>query len=232
MIEGEYKLVKTHSSNHFEEKTVQAGDNKVLGFNSTLDPKAISLLKKTNNAPVEAERIYGTQWYCDTTDRVYTWMGAWVDLHNTFPVKVTIPPPAVGDLYHGGVVGFVNENVIIIVCTNPLDTGHIFYSNYMLLSDTQAWINEINDGSLIDTGYYDWFMPYADTQPLLTEFVVEKIINDGDEPDVTVHGLYWWVNPEDSNLEAYKWDGLSLSSALFTESDINSVYAIRIEQIN
>lgn len=87
MLEGEYKFIKTNSMSSFDEKTIKVEDNTVLAFDESLNPKPSKLLDNINEPPAE-HRIYGTRWYCQLTDRIYTWMGAWIDLHNTFPSAV------------------------------------------------------------------------------------------------------------------------------------------------
>lgn len=83
MATGDYKLIKMNSSSSFDEKTVQAESGNILGFDSELNPKSIDLLSNTTE-PLTTNLTIGTEWYCNQTDRTYTWLGAWIDLHRTF----------------------------------------------------------------------------------------------------------------------------------------------------
>ena len=84
MATGEYKLVKMNSESSFDEKTIQLHKDALLSFDENLNPKSAIALSFSTEPPIE-RRIIGTRWYCHSTDRLYTWLGAWIDLHNTFP---------------------------------------------------------------------------------------------------------------------------------------------------
>ena len=83
MATGDYKLIKTNSESSFDEKTIQAENNYILSFDENINPIMVSVLNKPNE-PSASNRVLGTEWYCDITNRTYTWIGVWIDFHNTF----------------------------------------------------------------------------------------------------------------------------------------------------
>lgn len=133
---------------------------------------------------------------------------------------------AVGDLYGGGTVLFVDGTQILIGLDDETANHELLIEQDISFAAYDGILAAYNAGAI--NGYDDWRLPTETEGLLLIENAVEKIIVDGMNSAVAYLKLWWSsTSPVLDTHQCLNWDGSQTSTDPQEDVNLNNGFAIR-----